>query len=236
EIMKSIPQAAKNAYIVTKATWSQADNRREHKPSSYQLKTTLFVSCAKMLRNKEDVDGVSVAEWVRMIYDSKFDKCLDKLVPKLRHFNESVVNAKDDFDWTPANLIFAKFKVNVENSADLNRLYVELLTSFFESGLHPAEVDRHGASLLHYAAGTGSCGALEMLIKQCRHHALNSVDSFSSTPLHFAVAATQREATEILFKSEIDKNAKDCKGRTALDLAKLFGSENIMQLLDKDCN
>ncbi|ELU04002.1 hypothetical protein CAPTEDRAFT_214501 [Capitella teleta] len=74
EIMKSIPQAAKNAYIVTKATWSQADNRRDHKPSSYQLKTTLFVSCAKMLRNEEDVDGVSVAEWARMIYDSKFDK------------------------------------------------------------------------------------------------------------------------------------------------------------------
>ncbi|ELT93741.1 hypothetical protein CAPTEDRAFT_189661 [Capitella teleta] len=163
-------------------------------------------------------------------------RCLNKLIPKLRHINESVVNAKDDFGWTPANLMFANLKVTVENSADLNRLNVELLTSFFESGLHPAEIDRHGASLLHHAAGTGSCGALEMLIKQCELHVLNSVDSFSSTPLHFAVAATQREATEILLKSEIDKNAKDCKGRTALDLAKLFGSENIMQLLDKNCN
>ncbi|ELU03216.1 hypothetical protein CAPTEDRAFT_187675, partial [Capitella teleta] len=163
-------------------------------------------------------------------------RCLDKLIPKLRHIDESLVNAKDDFGWTPANLMFANLKVNVENSADLNRLYVELLTSFLESGLQPTEVDRHGVSLLHHAAGTGSCGALEMLIKQCGQHALNSVDSFSSTPLHFAVAATQREATEILLKSEIDKNAKDSKGRAALDLAKLFGSENIMQLLDKDCN
>ncbi|ELU08588.1 hypothetical protein CAPTEDRAFT_213158 [Capitella teleta] len=76
------------AMQVVDASILSDNNRREHKPSSYQLKTTLFVSCAKMLRNEEDVDGVSVAEWVRMIYDSKFDKYVNPLLEELRKSTE----------------------------------------------------------------------------------------------------------------------------------------------------
>ncbi|ELT87005.1 hypothetical protein CAPTEDRAFT_191401 [Capitella teleta] len=73
-LMRSVPQAARNAYVVTKATWSQADSKSQHIPTSYQMKTALLDSCARLLRNKEDVDSVSIAEWVRMIYEHTYEK------------------------------------------------------------------------------------------------------------------------------------------------------------------
>ncbi|ELU15141.1 hypothetical protein CAPTEDRAFT_131552, partial [Capitella teleta] len=110
-------------------------------------------------------------------------------------------------------------------------MYDKLLTLFLDARLDPTEPDCHGASLLHHAAGSGSCKALERLIGHCGQHSVNNIDIYKSTPLHYAVAANQKETAEILMRSGSNKDARDCKGRTALDLAKLFGSENIMQLL-----
>ncbi|ELT97967.1 hypothetical protein CAPTEDRAFT_67380, partial [Capitella teleta] len=99
-------------------------------------------------------------------------------------------------------------------------------------GLDPTRTDNHGALLLHHAAGLRSSSQrmLKNLIMRCRN-AVKEKDENGSTPLHCAIAANHQEAAELLLNQGSDTDAQDCSGRTAWDLAELFGSFEIMKLL-----
>ncbi|ELT88071.1 hypothetical protein CAPTEDRAFT_136695, partial [Capitella teleta] len=105
------------------------------------------------------------------------------------------------------------------------------MTLFVETGLDATQIDHRGASLLHHAAASGLCDVLQMLIDHPGTQSVNQTDKNESTPLHYAVAANCAETTQILLNNGSERNAKDCKGRTAWDLAKMFGFVNIMGMI-----
>ncbi|ELU18463.1 hypothetical protein CAPTEDRAFT_50304, partial [Capitella teleta] len=100
-----------------------------------------------------------------------------------------------------------------------------------KKGYRVTTKDRHGASVIHYAAGSGMSGALELLLEECEDAFINDEDINGATALHYAAFANSVDAVELLLFKGCEREKKDVKGRTASELAKLLGYDDIVQLL-----
>ncbi|ELU16754.1 hypothetical protein CAPTEDRAFT_59796, partial [Capitella teleta] len=106
-----------------------------------------------------------------------------------------------------------------------------VVDAVLRKGFKVTEKDKHGASVLHYAAGTRSVKLLKLLLKRCGDASVNEEDNFGSTPLHYAAFSNRTKTTQLLLEMGCKKDKKDHKGRTAADLAQMMGYGDIVQLL-----
>ncbi|ELU08597.1 hypothetical protein CAPTEDRAFT_77651, partial [Capitella teleta] len=107
----------------------------------------------------------------------------------------------------------------------------DLISTFLKKGFKVTERDNHGASVLHYAAGTGMAEPLKTLLKAFKEDSVNEEDDLGSTPLHYAAFNNRTETTQLLLELGCKKDKKDHKGRTAGDLAIMLGYGDIAQML-----
>ncbi|ELT88240.1 hypothetical protein CAPTEDRAFT_143498, partial [Capitella teleta] len=107
----------------------------------------------------------------------------------------------------------------------------DLLRTYVCTGLNPTETDIHAASLIHYTSTSEMFDALDFLLKQCGDECINGRDKNGSTPLHYAASVGRTKSCEILLKHGCKKSIKDNQGRTACDLAMMFGYVDVVELL-----
>ncbi|ELT93192.1 hypothetical protein CAPTEDRAFT_201414 [Capitella teleta] len=150
------------------------------------------------------------------------------------HFDRSVT-AKDDFGWTPAHLISLGEKCDTLRSGEPDHIYSQLYDLFVKKHFRVVEEKDHNeASVVHYTAGTIMIESLKLLLEYYDEEMVNEEDIFGSTALHYSAFANNFETTRLLLEKGCNKEKKDCKGRTACDLAQLFGYGDIVKLLGED--
>jgi len=83
---------------------------------------------------------------------------------------------------------------------------------------------------LHSAVESGSLALLNLLLE---HGALpDAVEFLEATPLHSAAARGSREMVERLLAAGADPRRKTKEGKTAADLARQYGHDELAALLD----
>jgi pectate lyase len=86
---------------------------------------------------------------------------------------------------------------------------------------------------LHMAAMKGHKGIVELLLAVEGIH-INAQRGWpGGTALHYAVKGGYKEIAELLIENDADVNVKDRQGKTALDYAKQFNKQDIIDLLKK---
>lgn len=98
-------------------------------------------------------------------------------------------------------------------------------------GTDPLRLDKRGCNGLHYSARASSDDAVKTILKYGAD--ANGVDSNGWSPLHWASASGCGSAKVIktLLDAGSNKDLKDNQGRTALDLASLFGKDEDAAIL-----
>ncbi|ELU15779.1 hypothetical protein CAPTEDRAFT_109677, partial [Capitella teleta] len=164
----------------------------------------------------------------------KFDR-LRYIIDK--YANAAVVNAKDDNGWTPVHLVFIACDIVLRNGrfydVSSDQRYIkgqlkQIIAAFLYKGSKVTEKDKHGASVLHYAAGTGIEEPLKSVLEECEEDSVNKGDNFGSTPLHYAAFNNRTENTQLLLEMGCKKDQKDHNERTAVKLAELMGYTDIV--------
>lgn len=89
-------------------------------------------------------------------------------------------------------------------------------------------VDLSRVTGLHLSAYFGLLKSARVL---CKDNDINTRDSFSSTPLLYAVYGKERDATEFLLQMGADARAEDYHGQTALHIAAWLDLDAIATLL-----
>uniref|UniRef100_X1YWH6 Uncharacterized protein n=1 Tax=Capitella teleta TaxID=283909 RepID=X1YWH6_CAPTE len=125
------------------------------------------------------------------------------------------------------NLFFKK----PELYENITEAETDLLRAYVRAGLNPTETDIHEASLIHHTAASGMFDALDFMLEQSGDECLNARDKDGSTPLHYAASVGRMKSCEILLKHGCKKSIRDNHGRTACDLAMLFGYVDVVELL-----
>jgi Protein kinase domain/Ankyrin repeats (3 copies) len=95
--------------------------------------------------------------------------------------------------------------------------------------------DEHGRTALHYAAGRGHWGIVQLLLEISDAKVVAAKDSGGWTALHWAAMMGHEDIVRLLLgkmgKAEVD--AKDQLGRSALRLATSSGRDKVVTLLRK---
>ncbi|ELU16659.1 hypothetical protein CAPTEDRAFT_124313, partial [Capitella teleta] len=110
-------------------------------------------------------------------------------------------------------------------------MYGNFIAKYLKKGFDLTIKDNQGASVMHYAARTNM---IKLLLGEFTMELVNEEDKFGSTPLHYAAFANNTDATKLLLGEGCDKDKKDCRGRTACELAELLGYGDIVQLLSDE--
>ncbi|ELU01847.1 hypothetical protein CAPTEDRAFT_191268 [Capitella teleta] len=152
---------------------------------------------------------------------------------------ESLLNTKDAFGWNPGfyvvfsnrllrTVVFKKYHV-VYNK--ITKAQTRMMYAYVTGGLNPTETDINEASLIHHTAASEMSDALDFMLKQCGDACLNGRDKDGSTPLHYAASVGRTKSCKILLKHGCKKSIRDNHGRTACDLAMLFGYVDVVDLV-----
>lgn len=96
------------------------------------------------------------------------------------------------------------------------------------------ELPRGRTSALSYAVGEGNTELVKTLLAVKGIDVNNRDNHHGMTPLTLAVSCGFREVAQLLLDAPgVDLNATDAEGRTALDLARMFKDEPLMEMLQK---
>lgn len=99
------------------------------------------------------------------------------------------------------------------------------------------ELPRGRTSALSYAVGEGNTELVKTLLAVKGIDVNNRDNHHGMTPLTLAVSCGFREVAQLLLDAPgVDLNATDAEGRTALDLARMFKDEPLMEMLQKRYN
>lgn len=130
------------------------------------------------------------------------------------------LNAVDKYDKTPAHW------------AILNG-HAEIVEYLIKSRMKLDIQDKYGKTVLHIACSGGLKNLVEQLIEAGAN--LNIVDEDQDTPLHTATLAGQTTVMNLLISAGANVGVVNKKGKTALDIAKEFRSEEGKTLLHLAC-
>ena len=130
-----------------------------------------------------------------------------------------------------------KFKNNYTNTSELFGLIqegnLEKLSEIFRTNENLKNVNvvnENGNTLLHAAIILGKNDIVKYLIRmKCDLNIKNEMNS--ATPLHLAVFKKNYEAVKMLLDAGANKEIKDIKGMTPLQMAEYFDIKNIQELL-----
>jgi len=74
---------------------------------------------------------------------------------------------------------------------------------------------------------------MKLLLGATRGAALHSTDDENCSALHWAAKEGQLETVDLLVKAGVDAEAADMEGRTAADVAREAGHDEVADLLEK---
>jgi ankyrin repeat protein len=133
---------------------------------------------------------------------------------------------------------------NINHLCHVNLTSAELISLLIQHGANPLELDSQGASLLHWAAGTGCLESVRVLLPHFSKGVFEESERDGALPLHWAAAGvTAKEFgtkghIEICryFLNQVDDvkecvNKKTKDGNTALMWSSWAGSLDIVKLL-----
>ncbi len=150
--------------------------------------------------------------------------------------NGDDLNRQDDDGITPVDMatigqkteIVNWFKENgiVARDAKVDMKWAEDMRS---AGLDDQDIANHALAMLCKSAGTGDV----KMMKNCLHLGVNvnGAESDGSTPLHFAVHAKNRQSIKFLKSRNANPRAKDARGFTPVDYAKIRLQDDVLEWL-----
>ena len=94
---------------------------------------------------------------------------------------------------------------------------VEAIKGFLAKDNKIGDQNKNGYSILHIAARTGQTAVAEFALANGAN--INLPSNSKKTPLHYTAQLNQLAMAKLLVEAKADLEAKDKKGRTALDLA-----------------
>jgi len=109
----------------------------------------------------------------------------------------------------------------------------ESVILLLESQADPMQRDFRGLTPLTDCARTGNVAMMKLLLGATRGAALHSTDDENCSALHWAAKEGQLETVDLLVKAGVDAEAADMEGRTAADVAREAGHDEVADLLEK---
>jgi ankyrin repeat protein len=109
----------------------------------------------------------------------------------------------------------------------------EAVVLLLESQADPMQRDFRGLTPLIECARTGNIGMMKLLLGATRGAALLSTDDQNCSALHWAAKEGQLETVELLVKAGVDAEAADVEGRSAADVAREAGHDEVADLLER---
>ena len=92
--------------------------------------------------------------------------------------------------------------------------------------------DRHGRTVLHFAAQRGNISLIQALLATDRDWSVESMkDNLGCTPLHYAVESPRSEVIDLLIGVGFSLDSKDGKGRTVLQRGAMAGTAKAFQYI-----
>ncbi len=178
--------------------------------------------------NRQDDKGRTLA------HDAVEENRLD-ILPWLKE-NGDDLNRQDDDGITPVDMATIGHKTEIVNwfkdqgivarDAKADMKWVEDMRS---AGLDDQDIANYTLALLCKSAGTGDV----KMMKNCLHLGanVNGAESDGSTPLHFAVHAKNRQSIKFLKSRNANPRAKDARGFSPTDYAKIRMQEDVLEWL-----
>lgn len=169
------------------------------------------------------------------------------------------VNAQDMMGKTPTHIAAEKghtecVKYMLEEGADPNVIdkrgmtpvhyaamkgFDECVMCMLTKGVDPNVTDVYGRTILHVAAENGkdsvALDLLSLYLTKDRHEIrAHATDKVGRTPMHLAALNGHVDLVQTLRVFKVDPNAKDNRGKTAMDLAKEMNHRKVIQELQSE--
>ncbi len=145
----------------------------------------------------------------------------EKIVELLSSQQEANLESGDEEAHTPLCVAVANGHL---------RIFARLL----RRGANPHAKDKNGMIPLHIAAKRGNTDAVKSLLKTLdggKRGNIDELDNAGNTPLLYASATGKKELVEALVLAGADRNARNRKGETSLELAQRLGHDSILPIL-----
>lgn len=111
---------------------------------------------------------------------------------------------------------------------------LNILDHLISLGSDPLLTDQRGCNCLHYAARANNLDVLRTIDRQDVN--ISMTDRQGWTPLHWGAASSQAssQVVKFLLDQGCDRHLRDQEGRTALDLAVIFGKSALVAILEAE--
>jgi len=107
---------------------------------------------------------------------------------------------------------------------------VKIVKIFLERGADVNTKDSDGRTVLHFAALNDRIEMIKLLLEFDAE--INAIDNSEETPLMTAVRIKNADTVKLLLERDARLDLKNNDEKTALDIAKTYGFETIIELLE----
>lgn len=136
-------------------------------------------------------------------------------------------------------LVKAEIDINTQTANDqitvvhyaVRKGDIDLLKYCIDHGAQLDARDNQGRGIIHYAAYFEQFEIIQYLVKYSEI-SLNQRDKFGNTALHYVTRNDKKNMLDLLVKLRVDLNCKNIQEKTALDLAKEYNQQEIIELLE----